>query len=398
LITVPSTQDLKEQIQNQLSTALGGAVFLPKSFLRVLSTVLAGFLVLLFKYGSWLLLQILVPYASTKEVTVQGRNIVPLVEWGRLFGLGDPLAASSAEVEVTVTVTQQTGSIPAASQLIHAPSGVVYLSTSSVVLNAPTVTVRVRAASDQNGGLGVGVIGNRQPGDILTFASPLPNVGRDTTVTTQVVTAADAESWDAYRTRILEFAQARPQGGAHADYRLWAREVPGIIGAWPYAGDPGQVDVYVEATEESSEDPDGIPTAPQLEAVEQAILYDPVTGEPSRKPVTAGVNVLPITRQAVDVDITQLTVESEPEVQAQIQTALDDHLRSLEPYIVGLSILPRRDRVLVADLAGIVSGVVRAAGGTFGVLTMEVSGDTITAYTLEPGEKAKLGALTYDGA
>lgn len=395
----PTTAEVATNLRNQLQAKLSQTIpLLPKAALDVMAKVLAGVFILLWKYAGWIFLQLFVPYASTSAVTVNGRTLIPLVEWGRLFGLGDPLEATRAVLNVTLPVTNQTGSLPGASQFIHPSSGVLYVSTQAVLLNAATVTVRVRAADDQTGTGGRGTIGNRIVGDVLSLVSPLPNVARDATVASVVTTAAEGESWEAYRSRVLEFAQARPQGGAHADYRFWARQVPGIIAAYPYAGDPGEVDLYVEATAASSGSQDGIPTSDQLEAVENACRYDIVTGSANRMPVTAGINVMAIVRQAIDVDVSELTVDDPETVKEEIGTALDDYLRALEPFIVGLSVLPRRDRALVADMGGIVSDIVRAAGGTFGVLTMTLGLDTLTAYTLAHGEKTKSGGVTFDGA
>lgn len=394
----PTTAEVAANLRAQLQAALAQTIpFLPKAALDVMAKVLAGVFILLWKYAGFIFLQLFVPSASTQEVTVNGRTLIPLVEWGRLFGLGDPLDPTRAVLEIAIPVTNQTGSLPGAGQLIHQSSGVLYTVISAVPLNASTVSARVRASSDQTGGDGSGTIGNRQVGEALSFASPLPNVARDVTVSAVVVTAEDGETWENYRRRILEFASARPQGGAHADYRFWARQVPGIVAAYPYAGDPGQVDLYVEASAASSGSEDGIPTDDQVDAVENAILYDPVTQVPNRKPVTAGVNVLKITRAEIDLDVTDLTVDNEAETMGQIEDAVDEHLRGLEPFIVGLSRLPRNDRALVSDLGGVVSDVVRANGGTFGVVTMQVNGDTLTAYTLQHGERAKLGELTFDG-
>src|SRR5690606_20518260 len=120
------------------------------------------------------LLQLFVPYASTKEVTVNGLKFTPLIEWGRLLGVGDPLAATRAVLDVTVTVTNQTGTLASGAQLLRKSTGVVYTSQAPVALDAPTVTVRARASSDQSGSEGLGIIGNLQVGDALEFASPLP--------------------------------------------------------------------------------------------------------------------------------------------------------------------------------------------------------------------------------
>src|SRR5690606_31409994 len=144
---------------------------------------------------------------------------------------------------------------------------------------------------------------------------------------------ADAEAVPAYRKRITDKRQKRPQGGAHADYYHWALTVPGIVDALPYASNPGQVAVYCEATEASSGRADGIPTNSPLEAVLAAIELDD-TDLATRRPVTAGVTTYAITRKSFDLVVAGLSVDDPATVQASIITGVDEYLRSLSPYIV----------------------------------------------------------------
>ena len=390
-LQTPSVAEVSTNITSQLQASLGQAIpFLPKSVLRVLAKVLAGVFILLWKYAGFTLLQLFVPYASTQEVTVNGRTLIPLVEWGRLFGLGDPLAATRAILDIEIPVTNQVGTLASGAQLIRKDTGVVYVTTAPVELNSATVTARIRAASDQSGTGGVGTQGNLLVGSTLSFASPLPNISRDVEVTAVAATAEDAEGWEDYRRRVLERAQAKPQGGAYADYRLWARSVAGIVNAYPYTGSPGEVDVYIEASVASSESPDGIPTGPQLTAVENAINFD-IDGVPSRRPANAAVNVYAITRLAFDVEIQGLTAE----LQDQVEEALTNYYLEREPFILGLSVLPRKDRVLETSLVGIVDQIVSANGGSVGPITQTLSGPETPAYSLSFGAKAKLGTLTF---
>src|SRR5690606_19690115 len=341
----------------QLEAALSQTIpLLPKSFSRVLAKALAGVFVTLYKYAGFSLLQQFVSRATIEETEVNGELIRPLVEWGRLIGVGDPLASTQAELEVEVTVLTQTGSLAGGSQLLHAPTGVVYQTVAAVPLDAATVTVVARATADQAGGDGSGTIGNLQLGQTLSFASPLPNVVTQATVTAGSVVGADGEAEDVYRARVLRRFQRRPQGGAYADYQQWGTEVEGIRNVFPYTGAPGEVDVYVEATS----GPDGIPSSPQLDAVEESINFDPEespspTGLANRRPANAAVNVLPIFRTSFDVDIAGFEATDPPTVLEAIEEGVDEFLRAREPFIVGLSTLPRLDRVTQGAVAGVVN-------------------------------------------
>jgi uncharacterized phage protein gp47/JayE len=321
--------------------------------------------------------------------------VIPLVEWGRLIGVGDPLPATSAELQITITVELQVGSLPAGTQLLNADNGITYITTAVVLLNAPTVSANIRAAADQADGDGSGSQGNLTNGSIVSFANPLANVARDAVVTSTVVTGADAETTESYRHRITERFQAQPQGGAYADYEMWGDSIAGIVHAYPYTSDcPGQVDVYVEATPASSGSPDGIPTTPQLQAVLDAINYDS-GGMATRRPANALANTFPISRLAFDVNVSGLVVDNLAAVQAEITSALTEYFVSREPYIIGLSIPPRNDRITSSAVAGIVDDVVSSAGGLFVGISITRLTIPILAYSLGAGEKAKLGASTF---
>lgn len=394
-LQTPTTSELADTIVSQIEASIGQAVpLLPKAFLRVLARVLAGAVVLIYKYAGFIFLQLFVSQATMRATTILGRELRPLVEWGRLVGVGDPEPATQAELVVDVSVELQTGFLPANSQLVYSPTGVVYLTTSAVALDAPTVQATIRASSDPDGGGGAGAIGNLEPGDVVSFASPLPNIGRDAVVVSQAVTGADGESEDAYRARIIRRFQRRPQGGAYADYQQWGEEPPGILNVYPYTSStPGEVDVYVEATPASSGSPDGIPTPAQLDEVAASIELDQ-QGLASRRPAGVGVNVFPITRSEFDVQITGLSPDL-PSSRLAIESAVDELLRSREPFIVGLSTFPRRDRITLAAVSGVADDAASAIGGSIAEVELSRSGVPLTAYTLGSGEKAKAGEVTF---
>ena len=111
-LDTPTTAEINAMIIAQLEAELGQTVpFLPKAFERVLAKVLAGVFILLYKYAGFMFLQIFVETASNQNTTVLGQTINPLAFWGRLIGVGDPVAATKAELSLTVTVTNQTGSL-----------------------------------------------------------------------------------------------------------------------------------------------------------------------------------------------------------------------------------------------------------------------------------------------
>lgn len=395
----PTTRQVSEQVVGEVEASLGQTIpFFPKAFIRVLAWALAGVVVLLYKYAGFIFLQVFVQHASADETTINGKKVRPLIEWGRLLGVGDPQAAVRAEHLISVPVTNQTGSLKAGQVLFYAPTRLLYKVVADVPLNAPSVTVKIRAFGDEGGGDGSGAIGNLEPGAIVSFATPPANVGTDCTVTSTVVQGANAEATEAYRARIIRRVQARPQGGALADYEAWGLEVPGIVHVYPYAGEReggsgnGQVDIYVQATPESSGDPDGIPTPEQLTAVFDSIQkIDPTSGKATRRPVGVAVNVFPISLFPVTVTVYALWPRGAA-VEADIKDAAAEFLRLREPYIEGLSVLPREDGITQAGVGGVVMNAANAHGAS----VSEVSIDVPAGYRLRDGQKARLAATpTY---
>lgn len=384
-LTTPSTQDINDNIIAQLEASLGQTIpIAPKAFLRVLAKVLAAVFIILYKYAGFTFLQIFVSTASGSDTEVNGVIVNPLTEWGRLVGVGDPTPAIAAELVVAISVESQVGTLPAGSQLVGVNNGIIYLTLADVLLDAAQVSADVLATT-------AGTAGNLIGFDIMTFANPLPNVARDATVVAQNTAGADGETTEAYRQRILDRFQKPPQGGAYADYQLWAVEVPDIINAYPYTGDPGEVDVYSE----SDGLPDGIPTAPQLQAVLDSIELDDA-GLATRRPANAYVNSLAITRTGFDVTVVGITqVDDLAQVEADVTLAVANYFLAREPFIVGLSIPPRTDTITASEVNGVVNSVVSAAGGLFVSSSVFEGVSPVTTRPLAEGEKAKSLGVTY---
>ena len=395
-LQTPTTKQINDNIIAQLEASLSQTIpLLPKSFLRVLSKALSGVFILLYKYAGFMFLQQFVRTASIDPTEVNGQIVRPLIEWGRLVGVGDPVAATQAELLVDVTVTSQTGFILSGSQLIGAGNGVTYITIGSTALNAPTVQATIRAASDQSNGGGVGIIGNLDPGALVSFANPLANIEQSAVVDSQVTTGANAEATEVYRQRVVDKFQKRPQGGAYSDYEQWGEQVAGVANVYPYTSEfPGQVAVYVEATPASSGSADGIPTSAQLQAVLNSIELDE-NGLASRRPAGALVNAFPIGRVEFQVAVDGLDVLGPAAVEALITTALQEYFLSREPYIFGLSVPPRTDRISQGQVAGVVSDIVSASGGVFNTVSVQTGSIFVNIFSLGIGKKAKLGSVSF---
>lgn len=395
-LATPTTKQISDNVIAQLEASLSQTIpLLPRAFLRVIAKVTAGVYVTIYKYAGFSLLQMFVARATFQTTEINGQLIRPLVEWGRLVGVGDPIPATQAELEIDITVLSQVGSLPAGTQLLNTTTGVVYQTTAEVDLDSAIVSVNASASSDQDGGDGSGEIGNMVDGQTLQLASAPATVAATATVASTVSAGAEAEEEDAYRARVVRRFQRRAQGGAYSDYQQWGTEVAGVRNVYPYTGSPGQVDVYVEAVA----GPDGIPDSSLLEDVLESIEFDPdespsPTGLANRRPANAAINVLAITRTEFDVDITGFESDDESSVLASIEQGVDEYLRAREPFIVGLSSLPRLDRVTQGAVAGVVNEIAEANGASVANVILRRGVDTVLQYTLAHGETAKLGTLT----
>lgn len=394
-------QDINDLIYNQLETQFSTTFpILPKSFIRVLSKTLAGVFIILYRVAGWIFLQIFVSTASFEDVTIGGNVINPLKEWGRLVGVGDPDPATQSELTVSAVVNNIGETLPAGTQFTSTLNGVIYITEQNYTLSANPTSINVIAVT-------AGTIGNLDVADTLTLVNTLGIIENDASITAIVTTATDAEDEEDYRQRIRERFQLQPQGGAYADYRIWASDVPNVQQTYIYAGDPpsnvmvyvaGDPDLYIDRVADSA----------LLLEVADAIEYDPDTGEATRRPIGAVIdpdgdgtygNIQSISNVTFDVEITGFDVDSEVEadVKEDIYNALDEYMEEREPFIEGLSLPPKKGKVTQSQVIGIVADIMNAQSGTFLTCIVSISSVISTNYSLLEGELAKFGTLTING-
>lgn len=390
-------KSISDGIISQLESSLNQTIpLLEKSFNRVLAKSTASVFVMLEYYNNFMFKQWFVNTCSAEDITVLGITINPLNYWGNLIGLDGRKPGTRFEGEISIVVDQIGGILDAGTQLQSAQNGFTYITSQQYTLTTNPQLINVIAADDPSGNNGVGANGNLSAGDVLSFVNPLAQVGTEATVTNQLVAGANPETADAYRNRVIDAFRRRKQGGAPVDYEIWGESVDGISNIYPYTGQPGEVDVYVEATVASSGSPDGIPTPTQLLSVNDAIQFD-VNGKASRRPIGSLVNTLPITRTGFKVIVSGLNVDNQSQVEGFITDAVSDFFLSSEPYIVGLSTPPRVDQISVIAVQSVINDVVSANNGTFyqASLFVYATGGSVDTYQLGKGEKAKLSEITY---
>lgn len=394
-LDTPTTLEIQNQIIGQVEASISQSIpLLPRAFTRFFAKVLAGVFMIIYKYAGWMFLQIFVRTASFEETTVLGQKVTPLIEWGRLIGVGDPGAATQAELLLDIVVTTQTGSLAAGTQAVSTKNGITYILLSPVTLDAALKQGTFRAASDVDGGTGGGTIGNLDAGDIVSFVNPLANVERDMTVDSVTTTGADAETQAAYRQRVIDRFQKQPQGGAGVDYEIWGEIPSSVINIYPYTGDDGFVEVYVEVA--TSIDPDGIAPQSVLDEVTEAITFE--DGSQTRKPINAFLLTFSISRRGFGVFVSGLDVDDPTTVEASITDAIETYFLDRQPFIDGVTALPRRDRIQVSNIRSIVDSFATAAGGSFAGVSLFFAGTTTqidSVYILAIGEKVKATTVNF---
>lgn len=374
-LSTPTLNEIAADIISDIETEYSQTIpLLQKAVFRVWAFISAAVFIILYKYGSDAFKQRFVQTANSTFLAILGEQVgvtrTPAQKWTGT---------------VTATVTQTGGVIQAGTQLINNLTGAVYFVTISEAIDStPTETLSV---SSFNGG----DIANLNVSDTLDFVNPQPGVNQTVVVASVTQEGADQEPLEQYRQRVLDRYQKQPQGGALADYELWAEETVNVINAYPYADTtPGGVDVYIEVDNQT----DGIPTAPQLAAALANINYDPVTGKANRRPVTAEVDTLAITRTTFTCEVNTLNPDT-PDIRSQIDDAVEALFLTKEPFIQGISVV-RNDTLSAAETTSVVQAVAAANGAVISGVSVKEGGVIFDIRTMGRGEKAKVTTpLTY---
>ena len=389
-----TVDEIYNLIMEQMKSEIGENIpILPKSFISILSKVLAGVFMVLYKSCSWIFLQIFVSTASFDEITVLGNKITPLIEWGRLIGIGDPAPATQAKITAIVNVKSIGSTMFSGTQFISSLNGLTYITTKSYTFNSEEETIELTCSES-------GSKGNMHKGDTLNISSPLSSIEGTITVNDLISVGTDRENETSYREKIKNRFQLQPQGGALSDYRQWSKEVEGVANAYIYTGDPGNVMIYILA--DSSVYEDRIPDDTLLKKVGEYIDKDPSTGLASRRPIGAIIdpdgdksykNIKPIVIKEFDVEITEMEVENIEEISLKIKESLTSYYLEREPYLDGLSLPPSKNVINETNITALIDDILSASNGSF-TTAINLLNDSVTPrYTLKEGEVAKLKSL-----
>lgn len=368
---------------------------LPKSFLNILSKVLAGLMNAVYKYGNFTSKQIFLKTASFEPITLDDGTVIrPLVEDARKYGIGEPTPATQAELEAQAIVTAA-GTIPSGTQLTNKATGVIYTTTQDYTVTSGTVNLSILASGDATNTGGFGVIGNMDIGDIVTFVNPQITAA-EASIATILTTAADAEAEDSYRNKVITAAKQERLPNNYLWYRQEAEAI-GTVRVYPYtSSNAGFIDIYVKSIVSGSV----IPTQTQLDEVLNAVTFDD-SGINQLPANIAGINVLPVTTKTFSITISTINSNNEvASIQTAITAALQDLFANYEPYISAIDVTDaRKDLIDTQEINGVVYSAAKALGATVGSITLFelVSGNasTITKYLLDKDELATLASVDY---
>ena len=258
-----------------------------------------------------------------------------------------------------------------------------YILDAAYTLTATTDTITLRA-------LEAGDESKLSISDQLTSTAPIALVNPIATVVTEIIEPQAAENIEDYRNKAIEAYRLEPQGGASADYRLWAKEVQGIVQAYPYAasGYTSQVNLFIE-----SDNANGVPTLADLQAVEDNIEL-PTATRPSRKPVTVTVNYLPVTPRVIDIEIPSFTPVPSTELQNAILDAMTSELANVRPFVGAIDVVANQNDYF--DVNRIIQIILTAnPGSVFAGPTLIVDGITVNSITFINGDIPFLNSITY---
>lgn len=373
---------------------------LPKSFIKILCKVFAGVFIIVYKLVGWYFLQMFPETADWKEVTILGVRLRPLVKLGVLFGVGEPLAGVQWRGIITIDVLTQGSVLYSGTQLKSNVTGKLYIVEETKTLLQTKETVSVVCTE-------IGTAGNLEQNDTLNFVNPYGFVKTEAVVLDVARVGLDNETEISYRRRVANRFRMQPQGGALADYRIWASEVQGVLNVYPYNDkeQPGGVLLYVSGI--SDVYADRIPDKGLLKKVGEACTYDPETGRATRKPLTAMLdpkndgsysNVKPVSVAVFDVVITGVSGIVPADFAQMVKTALQNYFLDRDLYIRGLSDDNNRTNVISKNhVITVVNQIAVSVKAIFETAEIRKDGKVMPLYTLDNGELAKLGVLVIDG-
>ncbi len=345
----PTLTALMERNRADIEARLPGAdSSLKHSVLGVIAAVHAGAMHGVYGYLDWQARQLL-PDTADSEMLERHASIWGVSRKPATLATGAALASGLD------------GSVVPAGTRLQRAGGLEYAVQTEVVISGGTATLQLAATSA--GGASATPAGTK-----LTLVSPIAGVQAEAVVIAPGLGgAADPESDEALRARLLARLRQAPEGGARHDYVAWTLAVPEVTRCWIFPGWAGAGTVGVAFMMDGREDP--VPMPADVAAVEAALV--PVA------PVTADLVVFAPAVEAIDFEITGLTPDDASVRDAVVAELRDLLFRTSQPG----------GTVLISQIREAIS---LAAGESDHVLVSPVA-NVVTA----PGALAVLGTIDW---
>lgn len=187
---------------------------------------------------------------------------------------------------------------------IYRDDQVTYTTTETVTASGGVLRVPIMADIP-------GVLGNTDDGIPLRLGVPVSGIS-STGNADMLVGGADVEPLETWRSRVMERYYYIPQGGADADYQIWAKEIPGIGRAWTRRHWKGIGTVGVMVATSDPEHP--APEGRVVQRVREHILpLAPVAG--------SGLYVFAATEKIIPMTIS--LAKDTPQIRAAVRAELN---------------------------------------------------------------------------
>ncbi|OJV51650.1 MAG: hypothetical protein BGO31_00150 [Bacteroidetes bacterium 43-16] len=391
MFKIPTLKELYDQSLQDLQTEMGISI-LPfgKMVLRAQaawqSAKLKLYYLLLGKVQKNL-------FADTAEPESMGGTLERI---GRLKINRNPFPATSGKYDVTVTATGNafipTGTIfKSLESALN--SGVLLISDQDYNIDQVNNIIELRA-------LNPGLESKLNVNDGLSCTVPIVGITGEALVIAETVSPTAAESEEDYRQAIIDSYRLEPQGGASADYILWAQDAQGVKASYPYTSPTAaaEVDIYVEASPEDSTDGMGTPTQTILDNVASVLEIDPNTQQ-GRTPLSVWANnVYPVVINKLTITINNSAGITESQ-KAIINAAIKEQVDEVRPFIAGADILEERNDTISTNQ--VISWMINAIPGLgFGAVEMSIqigssSANTVSIKTFSYGNIPYLVNVVY---
>lgn len=388
-MTIPTFSELYNSILTDLRNRLQIRFIVGKLVLNAFAAVQAGKLKLLYLTTAYVYKNIFIDTAESESV---GGS---LERYGRVKLGRDPFPATAGEY--TMAVTGEIGATIPQNTTYQAGDnstspGKLFILDTAFTFTSTSGSISIRS-------LDLGSEARLEIDDQLQATAPIGNVDDFGTIESVDVAPTEQESFEDYRNAVIQSYQFEPQGGAPTDYRLWAQDAAGVKNSFPYVtdGEPGKINLFIEATEADSSDGKGTPTQAILDEVEAVVEYDPDTTKPDsergRRPMgTFEIYFLAITPINVDVEIVGLTDVS---LLDSIKSSIKTFLLDVRPFVDGGDNpnLVNKDKLYASDIVNIVRAIT-GTSASFDNVIMKVDSNIVQLYQFENGDIPYINTVT----